>query len=64
MFGLVNGRGNLSQNAKRRTKQLVDWAGENEERQAALKEYCKAVLEGDFELNQYSKAALQELTEK
>ena len=61
MFGMVNARGNRSQNAKRRSQQLLDWAGDSKERKSALKKYCKAVLAGDFRLNQYSLAAIQKL---
>ena len=61
MFGMVNGRGNQTLISKRRSKQLLDWAGEDGDRKATLKKYCKAVLAGDFKLNQYSKAALQKL---
>ena len=61
MFGMVNARGNRSQNAKRRSQQLLDWAGDSRERQSALKKYCKAVLTGDFNLNQYSLTAIQNL---
>jgi hypothetical protein len=62
MFGMVNARGNRSQNARRRSQQLLDWAGDSKERRSALKKYCKAVLAGDFNLNQYSRAAIQKLT--
>ncbi len=61
MFGMVNARGNRSQNAQRRSQQLLDWAGDSKERKSALKKYCKAVLAGDFRLNQYSRAAIQKL---
>ena len=61
MFGMVNARGNRSQNAARRSQQLVDWAGDSKERKSALKKYCKAVLAGDFRLNQYSRVAIQKL---
>lgn len=64
MFGMVNARGNRSQNAKRRSQQLLDWAGDSEERKAALQKYCKAVLSGDFKLNRYSLAALKKLAEE
>ena len=63
MFGMVNARGNRSQNAKRRSQQLLDWAGDNKKRKSALKEYCKVVLSGDFKLDQYSLAAIQKLAE-
>ncbi len=53
--------GNRSENAKRRSKEMLEWAGENKERQAALKKYCKAVLAGDFEINQYGRRALEKL---
>ncbi len=59
MYGMVNARGNPSQNAKRRSKQLLDWAGDSEDRMSALKKYCKAVLAGDFKLDQYSQSAIQ-----
>ena len=61
MFGMVNGRGNQTLITKRRSQQLLDWAGNDKERQSELKKYCKAVLAGDFKLNQYSQAALQKL---
>lgn len=61
MFGLVNGRGNPTLIAKRRSKRLLEWVRDDKERKSVLKKYCKAVLAGDFKLNQYSKAALQEL---
>ena len=61
MFGMVNGRGNQTQNAKRRSQQLLDWAGDDKERKVALKEYCKAVLAGDFDLNRYSREAIEKL---
>lgn len=61
MFGMVNARGNQSQNAQRRSQQFLDWAGDSKERKSALKKYCKAVLAGDFRLNQYSLAAIQKL---
>lgn len=61
MFGMVNARGNRSQNAKRRTQQLLDWAGDNMERQSELKKYCKALLAGEFKLDQYAQASVQKL---
>lgn len=61
MFGMVNARGNRTQNAQRRSQQLLDWAGDSKERKSALTKYCKAVLAGDFSLNQYSRAAIQKL---
>ncbi|MEM7558238.1 MAG: hypothetical protein AAF394_03880, partial [Planctomycetota bacterium] len=63
MFGIVNARGNRMMNAKRRGQQLTDWAGGSEERLTTLKKYCKAVLTGDFSLNQYSRDALKKLAE-
>lgn len=63
MFGMVNARGNRTQNAQRRSQQLVDWAGDDKERNSALMKYCKAVLAGNFKLNQYSRAALQKLAD-
>lgn len=61
MYGMVNARGNQSMNANRRREQLLEWAGDSKERMTLLKEYCKAVLDGDFELNRYSREAIQEL---
>ncbi|MCR9296767.1 MAG: hypothetical protein NXI32_29010 [bacterium] len=63
MFGMVNARGNPSQNAQRLSQQLTEWAGDSQERQSELQKYCQAVLAGDFSLNRYSRAALQELAE-
>ncbi len=63
MYGMVNGRGNPSNNAARFSKQLVDWAGDSEERKSALKKYCKAVLAGNFGLNRYSQEAIEKLAE-
>ena len=60
MFFMVNGRGNRARVAKFRGKQLADWVGDNKERKATLKKYCKAVLAGDFELNRYAREAIEE----
>ncbi len=64
MFGMVNARGNRSLIAQRLSKQFIDWASDSEERKSELRKYCKAVLEGDFNLNQYSRSALQKLVEE
>lgn len=64
MFGMVNGRGNRSLVAKRRSKQLRDWAGDNKDRKATLRKYCKAVLTGNFKLNRYSREALENLAKE
>ena len=61
MFGMVNSRGNRSQNAKRRSQQLLDWAGDSEERMSVLEKFCKAVLAGDFQLDQYARPAVEKL---
>ena len=63
MFGMVNARGNRSKNAMRRSKQLLDWTGDSEERKSTLKKYCKAVLAGDFNPDQYSLAVIQKLAQ-
>lgn len=60
MYGMVHARGNRVKNAERRTKQLREWAGDNDERTLALKKYCKAVLAGDFKPDRYSLEAIQE----
>ena len=59
MFGLVNSRGNRSLNAKRRSQQLQEWAGDSIERNSDLKKYCKAVLAGDFQLDRYAREAVK-----
>ena len=64
MFGIVNARGNRMMNAKRRSQQLTDWAGDSEERISTLKNYCEAVLSGDYPLNQYSRNALKKIAEE
>ena len=61
MYGLVNARGNRSQNAARREKQLKDWAGVSEERKNELSQYCKSVLAGDFKLDAYARPVLEKL---
>ena len=61
MFRMLRTEANRSENAKRRSKELLEWAGENKERQAALKKYCKAVLAGDIDTDQYSRNALEKL---
>ncbi|MEL6107099.1 MAG: hypothetical protein AAFU85_13740 [Planctomycetota bacterium] len=61
MFGMVNGRGNLSLVAKRRSEQLRAWVGDSDDRKATLKKYCESVLSGKFNLNRYSRAALKAL---
>ena len=63
IYGVVNARGNRMMHAKRRSQQLTDWSGDSEERAAELKKYCKAVLSGDFPLNQYSLNALKKIAE-
>lgn len=63
MFGMVNARGNRSKNAQRRSQQLLDWAGDSKERRLKLQEYCESVLEGDFQLDQYSRAAIKKLAQ-
>ena len=63
MYGMVHARGNRSRNASRRSKQLLDWAGDSEERQSALKKYCKAVLDGNFKPDRYSLAAIKKIAE-
>jgi len=61
MFGMVQSRGNRAANARRRNKQLVDWAGDDKERMIVLKKYCQSVLDGEFPLDQYAREALQKL---
>ena len=61
MFGMVNSRGNRSKNAQRRSQQLLDWAGDSKERRIVLQNYCQSVLEADFQLDQYARAAIQKL---
>ncbi|MDA7980521.1 MAG: hypothetical protein MPJ50_17325 [Pirellulales bacterium] len=61
MYGMIHARGNRSQIAARRSQQLIDWAGDGEERQSALKDYCKAVLAGDFGLDRYAQEAVKKL---
>ena len=63
MFGMVNARGNRSKNAARRSQQFLDWAGDSQEQRLELKKYCRAVLEGNFQLDQYARAAIQKLAE-
>lgn len=63
MFGMVNARGNRSKNAQRRSQQLLDWAGDSKERRLELQKYCRDVLEGDFQLDQHSREAIQKLAE-
>ena len=58
---MVNGRGNQTLIAKRRSKQFRDWVGDDKQRESELKKYCQAVLAGEFKLNRYTKSALEEL---
>ncbi len=64
MFGMVNARGNRVLITKRRNQQYVQWVGDSKERKATLKKYCKAVLDGNFELNQYARAAIEKFAEE
>ena len=64
MFGMLSGRGNLSLVAKRRSRQLRDWAADDVERKTVLKKYCEAVLAGKFKLNRYSREAIQAIAEE
>ena len=43
------------------TSVVAEGAGDSKERKSVLEEYCKAVLAGDFQLNQYSRAAIEKL---
>lgn len=61
MYGMVHARGNRSKNAERRSQQLRDWVGDSEDRKATLKDYCKAVLTGDFNPDRYSREAIQKI---
>lgn len=63
MFGMVNARGNRSKNAERRNQQLVEWLGDNKNRQAVLKKYCKAVLAGNFQPDRYSLAVIEKFAD-
>ena len=61
MYGMVRARGNRAKNAERRSQQLLEWAGDSDERKSALKKYCKAVLDGDFKPDRYSLEAIENL---
>lgn len=61
MYGLVNSRGNRAKNAERRTKMLLDWVGDSKQRRSQLAKYCQAILDGDFQLDQFARAALKKL---
>jgi hypothetical protein len=61
MYRMVHTEANRAENAKRRSEELLKWAGNNKERQAAMKKYCKAVLQGEFEMNDYSREAIKKL---
>ncbi len=61
MFAMVNARGNRSRIAQRQSQQLAEWVGDSAERGSMLKEYCNALLAGDFQLDRYSQAALEKL---
>ena len=63
MLAMIRTEGDREENAKRRSKQMLEWAGDNEERIETLRKYCKAVLEGDFEINEHSRKALQRIAE-
>lgn len=59
MYGLVHARGNRVKNAERRSKLLLEWVGEDDERRSMLNKYCKAVLAGDFKPDRYAQAAIE-----
>lgn len=62
MYWMANGRGNLSKNAQRRKQQLLDWVGDSADRKVKLRDYCKTILKENIKLNQFSLAAIQELS--
>ena len=62
MWVMIHTEGDREQNAKKRSGQFLEWAGDNEEKLADLRAYCKAILEADIELNEFSKKAIQELS--
>ena len=45
-------------------KEMSNWASDEAEKKAALATYCRAVLNGDFEINRYVREALERLSGK
>ena len=61
MLRMMYTEGSRERNARRQREAMLEWAGDNAERKAALKKYCQAILDGDFEVNEYAEAALKEI---
>lgn len=61
MYNMIRTEGNRAENARRRSEELLKWAKDNRERQLAIKTYCKAILQGEFEMGEYSRAAIKKL---
>ena len=54
------GQAEQQRGAKRIAGEMRQWAGDNAERVAALKKYCRVAMEM-FEFNQYSAAELKKI---
>ena len=61
MMSMLYREGITAEHVKEVSEQMKKWAGENKTKKAALAKYCKAVLDGKFEVNRYAREALEEL---
>ncbi len=61
MVNMMGGEGSRERIARRQSEAMIKWVGDSAERKAALKKYCQAVLDGDFEMNEYAEAALKKI---
>ena len=61
MLSMLYNEGNRAARTKQVASHMRQWAGDSQERRAALAKYCKAVVSGDFELNEYARKELKQL---
>ena len=62
MMSMLYGEGITAEHVARVSDQMQKWAGDKKEKRAALAQYCKKVLDGDFEVNRYAREALEKMS--
>ena len=62
MMAMIFREGVTEEHVKQVSDKMVEWAGESQEKQSALKRYCQDVLNGNFDINRYATEALREMS--
>jgi len=63
MLNMVHMEGATEERVQEASLKLIKWAGDDQDKRAALAKYCKALLNGNFEINRYARAALKQMSE-